>query len=342
MSERSSFRIILLILVVAFSLPGSSTLFAQDDFSELFRKVNPSVVVLRVFDSLGTPRGQGSGFFVSQDGLIVTCYHVVDRAEIMLIKTSDGTKGFSSSIIAVDPESDLAVIQCKELGAEALSLAGEKVQPGKPIVVIGSPLGMNNTISTGIISGIRSEGKYQGRIQFTNPISGGSSGGPLLNAESEVLGVVTSTEPAGQNINFGTPVESIQALLKEMDVTKPFKEFSPVTKEIREKIEGGQETRASIVRECAPEDVQALDEMIGEAISVGVDVYNEGNPMGCFRIYEGAGYKILNKLGNQSQAIRSTLEKSLNSINETMPVDAKAWIMRAALDTLLGEATQTL
>jgi hypothetical protein len=260
----------------------------------------------------------------------------------MLIKTSDGTKGFSSSIIAVDPESDLAVIQCKELGAEALSLAGEKVQPGKPIVVIGSPLGMNNTISTGIISGIRSEGKYQGRIQFTNPISGGSSGGPLLNAESEVLGVVTSTEPAGQNINFGTPVESIQALLKEMDVTKPFKEFSPVTKEIREKIEGGQETRASIVRECAPEDVQALDEMIGEAISVGVDVYNEGNPMGCFRIYEGAGYKILNKLGNQSQAIRSTLEKSLNSINETMPVDAKAWIMRAALDTLLGEATQTL
>ena len=327
-------------LYFLFSALLSTSLFSAEDHSKLYAETSPSVVTLKVYDSLGTLRGQGSGFVATKDGTVVTCLHVIDQAEVIQILFPDGSTTYAMSIASVDSASDLATILGKKITHLPLALDTDDLAPGKPVVAIGSPLGMSNTISTGIISGIRPDTNYRGSIQFTSPISGGSSGGPLLNHEGKVIGIVTATEPAGQNINFAIGADKIQALLKSIDPDSPFKKLKPVSNELREKIEGGQGIRNAIMRDCAPEDVVALDTMIEEAIMVGVDIYNAGHALGCFRVYEGTAYKILNKLGDRSELIQSTLEKALKNADDKKPADTRAWVMRGAFDTLLGVPTQ--
>jgi len=310
---------------------------AQTDYSELFTKTSPRVVTLRLFDSEGTVRGQGSGFLADRENVLITCYHVVENARIIQIQLANDKFAYATGIWGSDPGMDLAAVRIEALDSEPLELAAIDPVPGKPIVAIGSPLGNSNTISPGIISGLREEG----RIQFTNPISGGSSGGPLLDLEGRVVGIVSATETVGQNINFGIPASAIRKLLKQIDPKKPLATFEPVPKDIREKIEGGQATRASLMRDLSPEDVKALDAMIGDAIVAGVAVYNAGFATGCYRIYEGVAYKILDRLGERNELLRSTLEKALESAEKAPSADSKAWHMRSALDRLLGVPTQT-
>jgi Tfp pilus assembly protein PilF len=116
------------------------------------------------------------------------------------------------AIFALDSEADVAILKVSGRGLPALRLGdSDKISVGETVVAIGSPLGFENSVSTGIVSGIRRQGDHVA-IQTTAPISPGSSGGPLLNEKGEVIGVTTSSVSAAQNINFATAINEVKTV----------------------------------------------------------------------------------------------------------------------------------
>jgi S1-C subfamily serine protease len=169
---------------------------------ELFDLAGPAVVLIEVYDQEGHKRGLGSGFVVSSDGSAITNYHVIRGAYRATAKFSDGTFAPVSGIVAYDPDHDVAVIRVQGASPPTLQLGNaEDLRVGDHVVAIGSPLGLQNTVSEGIVSGLRGN-----LIQMSAPISPGSSGGPVLNSTGKVVGVSVATVMAGQNLNFAVPI----------------------------------------------------------------------------------------------------------------------------------------
>jgi len=114
------------------------------------------------------------------------------------------------AVFALDSEADVAILKVSGQGLPTLRLGdSDKIAVGEAVVTIGSPLGFENSVSTGIVSGIRRQGDHV-TIQTTAPISPGSSGGPLLNEMGEVIGITTSSVGAAQNINFATAINEVK------------------------------------------------------------------------------------------------------------------------------------
>jgi S1-C subfamily serine protease len=169
---------------------------------ELFQMASPAVILIETYDEEGHERGFGSGFAVSSDGSVVTNYHVIRGASRATAKFADGTFATVSGIVAYDPDHDVAVIKIQGASPPTLKLGNsDSLRVGDHVVAIGSPLGLQNTLSDGIVSALRG-----GLIQMSAPISPGSSGGPVLNTAGEVVGISVATITAGQNLNFAVPV----------------------------------------------------------------------------------------------------------------------------------------
>ena len=219
------FRLALIGVIVALCATSAS---AETDLKELARKAKSSVVKLDVLDRFGNPLGSGSGFFVTQDGWIVTNHHVVAGADQVVANLADGTQLPIEGVLASQADDDLAVLRAPQTQAAALPLARSSLdlEIGEEIVVLGGPLGLAGTLSDGIIAAVRQEGDQaltQGstfassRLQITAAISPGSSGSPVMNLDGEVIGVVVSQVTVGQNLNFAVPVESLRQLLAGID-----------------------------------------------------------------------------------------------------------------------------
>ena len=175
--------------------------------------------------------GHGSGFFVTQDGYIVTNKHVVSdaRAEYTVL-TSDG-KELPATVLALDPVNDVAVIKVNGDGFPALALGdSDAVQVGQTAIAIGNPLGeFANSVSRGIISGLKREltaGVSYGQeevlrdiIQTDAAINPGNSGGPLLNLSGEVIGINVAVAQGAENIGFAIPVNQIKRAVDEVKRT---------------------------------------------------------------------------------------------------------------------------
>jgi S1-C subfamily serine protease len=202
-----------LFLVFAFI---SSSRGADIDLTDLFAKTSPSVVTLTTYTVTGTKIGQGSGFIVDKSGVIVTCFHVVADAATVEIRSSDQSTQIATAIICSNKIWDVALLQANPLPQPPLKLASpDAIRVGTSVIAIGSPLGYGNTLSQGIISGLRSEGDLADMIQITAPVSPGSSGGPILStATGEILGMTVASLNAGQNINFAVPARVIVDQLK--------------------------------------------------------------------------------------------------------------------------------
>jgi len=169
---------------------------------ELFDLASPAVVLIEVYDQEGHKRGLGSGFVASSDGSAITNYHVIRGAYKATAKFGDGTFAPVSGVVAYDPDHDVAVIRVQAASPPTLQLgSAEDLRVGDHVVAIGSPLGLQNTISEGIVSGLRGN-----VIQMSAPISRGSSGGPVLDSTGKVVGVSVATVTAGQNLNFAVPI----------------------------------------------------------------------------------------------------------------------------------------
>lgn len=168
-------------------------------------------------------RGFGSGFVVSSDGLIVTNAHVVDGSDKVEVTLKDG-RTFQGKVMGADSLTDVAVIKIEAEDLPVVTFAdSEQLQPGEWAIAIGNPLGLDNTVTTGIVSATGRTSAQIGvadkRVRFIQTdaaINPGNSGGPLLNAQGEVIGVNTAIIQNAQGIGFAIPVNAARDIAEEL------------------------------------------------------------------------------------------------------------------------------
>jgi hypothetical protein len=167
------------------------------------------------------PIARGTGFLVRPDGVIVTNYHVIETGNVAIVKFPDGTILPVDGVLAADKVRDLAIIKIHGKTFRTLTLGNsDKIQVGEDVVAIGNPLGLELTVSNGILSGVRTVEKGGGKfLQVTAPISHGSSGGPLFNMAGEVVGITSMYFEGGENLNFAIPVNDAKQLLLNESTT---------------------------------------------------------------------------------------------------------------------------
>ena len=180
------------------------------DAEKIFRENNKAVVVVISYDSKGNPIGQGSGFVVREDGVIATNYHVISNAADIRIKA--GNKMFKvKGFLHIDKENDVVILKADAKGLLSVKIGDiNKANVGEKVYVISSPQGLENTISDGILSGLREITSVRKILQITAPVSEGSSGGPVFNKNSEAIGIATFIIKEAQNLNFAMPINLIK------------------------------------------------------------------------------------------------------------------------------------
>ena len=168
-------------------------------------------------------RSLGSGFIISRDGLILTNNHVVDGAEKIAVKLSDGSE-FEGKMVGQDDRTDIAIIKIdakKSLPSARLGNS-EQIQVGEWVIAVGNPFGLDNTVTSGIVSAKGRHigaGPYDNFIQTDVPINPGSSGGPLIDLRGEVIGINTAIlSQSGGNIGIGfaMPINLVKELLPQL------------------------------------------------------------------------------------------------------------------------------
>jgi len=161
-------------------------------------------------------KSEGTGFAVSEDGYILTNYHVVQLAKSVVLTLRDGTKR-EGEVVGYEKDTDLAMIRAKLAEEETLPpvtiMDMDDVEVGDLVVAIGNPYGLTQSVTTGVVSSLRREGPYIDFIQTDAALNPGNSGGPLFLSNGEVIGVNTAVYAAGQNLGFAIPSDVILGVL---------------------------------------------------------------------------------------------------------------------------------
>ncbi|MGK7935311.1 MAG: HhoA/HhoB/HtrA family serine endopeptidase [Xenococcaceae cyanobacterium] len=168
-------------------------------------------------------RGTGSGFIISADGVILTNSHVIDGADKVTVTLTDG-RAFPGEVIGTDPITDMAVVKIAAQNLPTATLGNsEQLQIGEWAIAIGNPLGLDNTVTTGIISATGRNSSQIGvgdkRVDFIQTdaaINPGNSGGPLLNARGEVIGINTAIIRNAQGLGFAIPVNTARDIAQQL------------------------------------------------------------------------------------------------------------------------------
>jgi len=220
-------NIFILLIVAGILIVFLTLIFASGTVDKslpsLIKRIKPSVVIVFAYDNKGEFLQLGSGFFISQNGDVITNYHVLQGASSAKIKTADEKTYPITYIVAENEQNDVIRLSVNIPSQYVYPLFLSKTIPevGERIIVYGSPLGLGNTVSDGIVSAIREFPGYGKFIQITAPISPGSSGSPVLNMKGEVIGIATFQMIEEQNLFFAIPSERI-ANLNLMEEEKTF------------------------------------------------------------------------------------------------------------------------
>jgi S1-C subfamily serine protease len=181
--------------------------------AQIADRATPSVVIVENFNEDGEKAAQGSGYVFSGDGIVITNYHVIRGAKSLNVKVPGSEPYRVDSVLGYEIDHDVAALQVSGSSLPALSTETiEEPKVGDRVVAIGAPLGLESTVSEGIVSALRDVGTMH-IIQTTASISPGSSGGPLLSEYGKVIGLTTSTVLNGQSINFVVSARHISELL---------------------------------------------------------------------------------------------------------------------------------
>ncbi len=193
-----------------------STEAPQEDKRTMYGRLSKSVVLINMYDDNNEIIGTASGFFVFDSATLITCDHVIEGSYYLEAVCEDGSSTLCKEVIAHDAERDLAILKCETpLSVSPLTLADSSIiAQGDPVFVIGSPLGLQNTISEGIVGGIRADADTD-IVQITAPISSGSSGGAVFNENGEVIGIASASFTRGQNLNLAIASNEVSELLNE-------------------------------------------------------------------------------------------------------------------------------
>lgn len=186
---------------------------------DLYKSASPSVVLIETYGEDGKVSADGSGFVISGDGVILTNYHVIAHSKKATVRLANQDAYDYVGVLDVDKRKDIALIKIKAVNLPHLALGKSAAsQIGDKVYALGNPLGVfQNTLSEGIISGIRQADGYR-LFQLTTPISHGSSGGPVFNTRGEVVGIVELTVEEGQNLNFAIPIDYAAGMLDSKTV----------------------------------------------------------------------------------------------------------------------------
>lgn len=192
-------------------LVGVSALWADAPLTHVVQKIQPAVVTVVTYDSDKAATGIGSGFFVDPRGYLVTNYHVLRGAYRAEVKTVDGRRYPIADVLAFNESADIIKVSVAASGAEMPYVRVVERLPdiAEEIVVVGSPMGLDQTVSEGIVSAIRRLPTIGSFFQMSAPISPGSSGSPVANLNGEVIGVATFQASVGQNLNFAVSGRSV-------------------------------------------------------------------------------------------------------------------------------------
>ncbi len=183
---------------------------ARAQADRIYAENSKAVVVVVAANEEARSISQGSGFIVREDGAVVTNYHVINAASKIKVKSGDRVYDVEGLLYA-DVENDVAILKINGKNLPKVRLGEpEKVQIGERVFVISSPQGLENTVSEGILSGVRRVDETRKVLQITAAISPGSSGAPVFNARGEAIGIATFLVAEAQNINFAMPVTLIK------------------------------------------------------------------------------------------------------------------------------------
>lgn len=204
-------RLVSLIFALA-GIASAQSPVPKKDVSTIAKAARGAIVtIVMAHDDESIARG--TGFLVKPDGTIVTDYHVIASGNAAVAKFADGTILPVDGVLATDKVRDLAIIKIHGKNFPTLALGNSnQLQVGDEVVAIDNPLGLELTVSNGILSGVRTDEKETGELlQITAPMSHGSSGGPLFNMFGEVIGI--NSGYLGENLNFAIPVNDAKSLL---------------------------------------------------------------------------------------------------------------------------------
>jgi S1-C subfamily serine protease len=318
-----------LVCVILVALPPSPA-HAQDSdrpaapsLEELAERVTPAVVLIDV--RTASDSRQGSGFLIDPSGIIVTNYHVIRDARSASVKLASGDIYDQVSILAQDQRRDIAVIRIAGFEMPTLPLGNsDAVRIGTPVVLVGSPLGLENTVSTGIVSGRRQEPEGFQLLQITAPASQGSSGGAVLSADGNVIGVAVSQLRSGQNLNFAVPINYARGILQQVGETPPVRVLGPMSAAGAEAPDR-MTARSNIVNQGVSFDLQDLR---GYVVESSVNLGDEG--VRRTRIT----YRLIETVGGVLPRLERYLESETTRVTE--PFGTRQTIRRERVRSLVG------
>ena len=195
-------------------LVSTGPIRAEVNLTKLVNKIRPAVVTVVVYNVNRQVTSIGSGFFIDNIGHLITNYHVLDGSYAADVRTFDGKIYPIKLVVAYDKSVDLVKVLVDIPRKEIKSIKLNKNLPSiaEQILVVGSPMGLEQTVSEGIISSIREIPAVGNFFQMSAPISPGSSGSPVINLKGQVIGVATFQFLRGQNLNFAVAGESVLKL----------------------------------------------------------------------------------------------------------------------------------
>lgn len=201
------------ILLCAPLVAGAQSAPARKDIPAIAKASSGAIVSIIIGNKEG-PIAQGTGFFINKNGAILTNYHVIRNGDRAVAELQDGRTVTIDGVLAFNKTRDVAIVKAHGDNFRTLTLGNsDQLEVGDEVVAIGSPQGLESTVSNGIVSAIRTvEGKGK-LLQISAPISHGSSGGPLFNMEGEVVGITSSGIEKGENLNFAIPINDAKKLL---------------------------------------------------------------------------------------------------------------------------------
>jgi serine protease Do len=304
--------------------------------AEIAARSTPAIVTVRTSDGLGT------GFVVRKDGWIATNFHVVHGATAVTVVFPDHREFPVVEIINANRAHDLVILRIEARNLPVLPLGdSDQVRPGDSVLAIGHPLGLEDTVSNGLISAVREVRKDLRVLQISAPIAPGSSGGPLFNDRGEVIGVATAVSTSGQNLNFGLPSKYVSELIEH---PRPISMelFAAAMLAVQRQADLGSERQRDIPHHelkllsgCTHANKVLIFKTLQDAIEVGAPLYNQGKRAACYHVYAGAAADLARRLpracGGPKQALHVGQQRAAK-LND--PAE-QAWAMRDSFDGVL-------
>ena len=275
-------------------------------------------------------QAQGSGFFISADGYIVTNNHVVDHATEVTVTTAEG-KTMPAKVIGVDNKTDLALLKAEGGDFPFVAFATQTPRVGDWVIAVGNPFGLGGTVTAGIVSARGRDigsGPYDDFLQIDAPVNHGNSGGPTFNAEGEVVGVNTAIfSPSGGSVGIGFAIASdvvktvVQQLKENGSVTRGWigVQIQKVTQDLADDL-GLKETTGALVAAAQKDSPAAAAGVKSGDVITAVDGETVADPHDLARRIAALGPKKTAKLSIIRNGSPMTFDVTLGS----MPADKTA------------------